>query len=305
MGYRLYFADYAYICTKIFIGYAMNDYRKVRFDMTPCSEDATDLLAAFLADEGYESFVPDEEGLTAYVPASAWSKDAVNNVIRDFPMNTTIQVKDVLVKGRDWNAEWEKNYFQPIVVGDKCVIHSTFHHDIPKVKYDIVIDPKMAFGTGHHATTAQVIESILAIDLRGRTVIDMGTGTAILSILTAMLGAKLMTAIEIDGFAYANAIENVEINGVCDVVRLINGDASALVGVEPADIFLANINRNVILRDIETYSSHLRNGGVMILSGFYEDDVSMIEAAARPLGLVTEAMRSRNKWTALTLRKHS
>ncbi len=283
----------------------MNDYREVRFDMTPCSEDATDLLAAFLADEGYESFVPDEKGLTAYVPASAWSKDAVNNVIRDFPMDTTIHVKEVLVEGRDWNAEWEKNYFQPIVVGDECVIHSTFHHDIPKAKYDIVIDPKMAFGTGHHATTAQVIESILAIDMRGRTVIDMGTGTAILSILAAMRGAELVTAIEIDGFAYTNAIENVDINGVSDVVKLINGDASALSEVEPADIFLANINRNVILGDIEAYASHLRNGGTMILSGFYEADVPIIESAARPLGLITEAIRSRDNWTALTLRKQS
>lgn len=283
----------------------MNDYREVRFDMTPCSEDATDLLAAFLADEGYESFVPDEKGLTAYVPASAWSKDAVNNVIRDFPMDTTIHVKEVLVEGRDWNAEWEKNYFQPIVVGDECVIHSTFHHDIPKAKYDIVIDPKMAFGTGHHATTAQVIESILAIDMRGRTVIDMGTGTAILSILAAMRGAELVTAIEIDGFAYTNAIENVDINGVSDVVKLINGDASALAEVEPADIFLANINRNVILGDIEAYASYLRNGGTMILSGFYEADVPIIESAARPLGLITEAIRSRDNWTALTLRKQS
>lgn len=283
----------------------MNDYREVRFDMTPCSEDATDLLAAFLADEGYESFVPDEKGLTAYVPASAWSKDAVNNVIRDFPMDTTIHVKEVLVEGRDWNAEWEKNYFQPIVVGDECVIHSTFHHDIPKAKYDIIIDPKMAFGTGHHATTAQVIESILSIDMRGRTVIDMGTGTAILSILAAMRGAELVTAIEIDGFAYTNAIENVDINGVSDVVKLINGDASALAEVEPADIFLANINRNVILGDIEAYTSHLRNGGTMILSGFYEVDVPIIESAARPLGLITEAIRSRDNWTALTLRKQS
>lgn len=283
----------------------MNDYREVRFDMTPCSEDATDLLAAFLADEGYESFVPDEKGLTAYVPASAWSKDAVNNVIRDFPMDTTIHVKEVLVEGRDWNAEWEKNYFQPIVVGDECVIHSTFHHDIPKAKYDIIIDSKMAFGTGHHATTAQVIESILAIDMRGRTVIDMGTGTAILSILAAMRGAELVTAIEIDGFAYTNAIENVDINGVSDVVKLINGDASALAEVEPADIFLANINRNVILGDIEAYTSHLRNGGTMILSGFYEVDVPIIESAARPLGLITEAIRSRDNWTALTLRKQS
>lgn len=281
----------------------MNDYREVRFDITPCSEDAGDLLAAFLGDIGYETFVPDATGLTAYVPEAMWSKDALDAIINDFPMEVSITAKDAFVEGRDWNSEWERNYFQPIIVGNKCVIHSTFHHDIPKAEYDIVIDPKMAFGTGHHATTSQVIEGILDTDLEGRSVIDMGTGTAILSILAAMRGAKTVTGIEIDEFAYANAIENVATNGVNDIVTLINGDASALANVAPADVFLANINRNVILNDFERYAERLKTGGTMILSGFYDDDIPMLENAATPLGLSIAKVSTRDKWTALTLIK--
>lgn len=281
----------------------MNDYREVRFDITPCSEDAGDLLAAFLGDIGYETFVPDATGLTAYVPEAMWSKDALDAIINDFPMEVSITAKDAFVEGRDWNSEWERNYFQPIIVGSKCVIHSTFHHDIPKAEYDIVIDPKMAFGTGHHATTSQVIEGILDTDLEGRSVIDMGTGTAILSILAAMRGAKTVTGIEIDEFAYANAIENVATNGVSDIVTLINGDASALADVAPADVFLANINRNVILNDFERYAERLKTGGTMILSGFYDDDIPMLEDAATPLGLSITKVSTRDKWTALTLIK--
>lgn len=281
----------------------MNDYREVRFDITPCSEDAGDLLAAFLGDIGYETFVPDATGLTAYVPEAMWSKDALDAIINDFPMEVSITAKDAFVEGRDWNSEWERNYFQPIIVGSKCVIHSTFHHDIPKAEYDIVIDPKMAFGTGHHATTSQVIEGILDTDLEGRSVIDMGTGTAILSILAAMRGAKTVTGIEIDEFAYANAIENVATNGVSDIVTLINGDASALADVAPADVFLANINRNVILNDFERYAERLKTGGTMILSGFYDDDIPMLEDAAAPLGLSITKVSTRDKWTALTLIK--
>lgn len=281
----------------------MNDYREVRFDITPCSEDAGDLLAAFLGDIGYETFVPDATGLTAYVPEAMWSKDALDAIINDFPMEVSITAKDAFVEGRDWNSEWERNYFQPIIVGSKCVIHSTFHHNIPKAEYDIVIDPKMAFGTGHHATTSQVIEGILDTDLEGRSVIDMGTGTAILSILAAMRGAKTVTGIEIDEFAYANAIENVATNGVSDIVTLINGDASALADVAPADVFLANINRNVILNDFERYAERLKTGGTMILSGFYDDDIPMLEDAATPLGLSITKVSTRDKWTALTLIK--
>lgn len=282
----------------------MNDYRQVRVDMSPAGDDASDLMAAFLADIGFESFVPDEGGLTAYIPAELFDREALAEVCASFPMQTQISFSDVLVEGQDWNSEWEKNYFQPIVVGQRCVIHSTFHTDVPAAEYDIVIDPKMAFGTGHHATTSQVIEALLNLDLHERTLIDMGTGTAILAILASMLGAKQVSGIEIDGFAFENAKENVRLNNRSNII-LINGDATALDALEPADIFVANINRNVITADIHRYAAKLLPGGTMLLSGFYVEDIPVVMAAAAPLGLEEVSHSERDRWTCLVLKKQA
>ena len=279
----------------------MNDYREVRLDMTPCSEDATDLMAAFLADAGFESFVPDATGLTAYVPEGLYDADAVRAVVDSFPMPCTVTVRDTFVEGRDWNAEWERNYFRPIVVDNRVAIYSSFHTGIPDAEYRIVIDPKMAFGTGHHATTSQVIRNLLRLDLTGKSVIDMGTGTGILAILSAMLGATRVTGIEIDGFAYVNAVDNIAVNRHPEI-RLINGDASALDGLEPADVFIANINRNIITADIAAYARALRPDGVMLLSGFYVEDIPVILAAAQPLGLREDGYTESERWVCLRLR---
>jgi ribosomal protein L11 methyltransferase len=280
----------------------MNDYREVRIDMHPCSEDATDLLAALLADVGFESFVPNESGLTAYVREGDFNREAINMIVADFPMHVSMTVHDNFIEGRDWNAEWEKNYFKPIVVGNKCAIYSSFHTDVPDAQYRIVIDPKMAFGTGHHATTSQVITALLSLDLAGKKVIDMGTGTGILAILASMLGATDVTGIEIDEFAYTNAVENVRLNNHAEI-KLINGDASALASVGEADVFVANINRNIITGDIDRYAAALRPGGVMLLSGFYVEDISVIMAAAQPLGLVQDSYTEEKNWTCLKLIK--
>lgn len=269
----------------------MNDYYELRIDLHQASEDATDYLAGLLADEGYESFVPDDRGLTAYVPADAFSEEAVRRVVDELaPITTADSVSHKLVEGRDWNQEWERNYFQPIVIAGRCVVHSSFHTDIPEAEYDIVIDPKMAFGTGHHATTTLILTRLLNMDLAGKSLIDMGTGTGILAILASMRGASPVTGIEIDSFAYANAVDNIALNGQ-SAIRLINGDASALEDVEPADVFVANINRNVITADIDRYVRRLKAGGTMLLSGFYEHDIPVVLEAAAPLGL-TEAARS-------------
>lgn len=271
--------------------------------MDPCSETATDLMAAFLADSGYESFVPDSDGLTAYIRKNDFDPAQVKAVLNDFPMECMICTSHTVVPGQDWNSEWEKNYFKPIVVGDRCVIHSSFHTDVPQAEYDIVIDPKMAFGTGHHATTSQVIEQILGHTVAGKQVIDMGTGTGILSILCAMLGAEKITGIEIDEAAYDNAVENIRLNRVDRTVRLIHGDASALSCLYKADLFIANINRNIITADIHRYVANLKSGGIMLLSGFYEDDIPVIMETAAPLGLCEESHSVRDRWTCLVLRK--
>lgn len=278
----------------------MNDYVEARFDVSPCDETSTDLLAALLCEKGYESFVPDETGLTAYVKQELFDADAFKEVVNDFPMEAVIDVKWSTVEGRDWNAEWEKNYFQPIVVDDLCVIHSSFHKDIPSMPYDIVIDPKMAFGTGHHQTTSLIIRRLLQLPIEGKRVIDMGTGTGILAILAAMRGAAKVDAIEIDAFAHVNAVENVKINNHPEI-NVILGDASALESLDNADIFIANINRNIITGDLKSYASRLNHGGIMLLSGFYENDIPVIMEEAVKYGLKEVTHTTCDNWACLQL----
>lgn len=286
----------------------MNDYYEVRADIAPCSEDATDVLAAMLADIDFESFVPDLGGLTAYVKAEDYDPEALSRTIDEFklmPFGCDISIKSTLIEGKDWNAEWEKNYFKPIVVGDRCVIHSSFHTDVPPAAFDIVIDPKMAFGTGHHSTTSLIIERLLDMPLQGKSVIDMGTGTGILAILAAMNGASPVTGIEIDGFAYENAVDNARLNGHPEL-RLVHGDASALADTEPADVFIANINRNIIIADLPAYASALKPGGSMLLSGFYQADAPLVTAEAARHGLTLRELASKpDGWALLVLDKQA
>lgn len=280
----------------------MNDYISVRIDATPCSEDITDLVAAFLADVGFESFEPDEKGLTAYIRATKDGARLAKDALSDFPITSDFKISSEFIKGEDWNSEWEKNYFKPIVIGDKVVVHSTFHKDVPKAEYDIVIDPKMAFGTGHHDTTSQMMCLILGLQLSGKSVIDMGTGTGILAILAKMRGAKTVTGIEIDEPAYLNAIEHASLNNV--ELNLFHGDARVLEGLPATDFLFANINRNIILGDLGKYSSVLKPGGEMLLSGFYEQDVEMIETECAKLSITEqERLVSVAGWTALRLRR--
>ena len=280
----------------------MNDYIEVRFDVEPCDATSTDVLAAMLCDVEFESFVPDESGLTAYVKRELYNEAAIADIVTSFPLQAQINWRAEVIEGQDWNSEWEKNYFQPIVVGDKCVIHSSFHTDIPKVEYDIVIDPKMAFGTGHHATTSLIIRQLLEMSLDGLSVMDMGTGTGILAILSALRGAEKVSAIEIDEFAYVNAVDNVKINGEPQI-NVMLGDASLLANEEPVDVFIANINRNIITADIAEYAKTLKSGGIMLLSGFYEEDVDVIMSQARLHSLDYQSHTVQDRWTCLRLVK--
>lgn len=290
----------------------MNNYIEARIelgyvDANACCEPdlttASDMLSAFLGEIGFESFVFENNVLTAYVRSEAFSSEAFAEVLDQLPLpQVTLSAETEEIEGRDWNHEWEKNYFQPIVVADRCVIHSTFHTDYPKCEYDIVIDPKMAFGTGHHATTSQIIAQLLEMDLIGKAVVDMGTGTGILAILAAMRGAAPVVAIEIDPAAEVNARENMVLNHQAQIdLRL--GDATMLEGCR-ADVFIANINRNIILNDLEAYAATLNRNAIMILSGFYESDIPMLEARAAAFGLeyVRHTTQGDN-WACLVLRK--
>ena len=263
----------------------MNDYTKVKFAVTPNEEMATDVLAALLAEIGFESFVPEDEGMSAYVPQALYNAENIANVVAEFPIEGFEITYDCqFIEGEDWNAQWEKNYFQPIVLGEDCVIHSTFHTDVPKARYDILIDPKMAFGTGYHQTTCHMLRAILASDMSGKSVLDMGCGTALLAILARKHGAEKVVAIDIDEFAYENAKENVALNGTPDIeVRL--GGADAIKESDSFDYVIANINRNILLMDMVNYVRCMHTGSQIFISGFYTEDMEVLKEEAARHGL--------------------
>lgn len=277
----------------------MNDYTKVKFTVTPNEEVATDVLAALLADIGFESFVPDNEGVEAYVPQALYDADAIEGVVAGFPVEGySITYSSEFIEGEDWNAEWEKNYFQPIVLGDECVIHSTFHTNVPKARYDILIDPKMAFGTGYHQTTCHMLRAILGSDMQGKSVLDMGCGTALLAILASKHGATDVVAIDIDEFAYENAKENIVLNGTPDIdVRL--GGADAIRENDSFDFVIANINRNILLMDMKNYVRCMHAGSQLFISGFYTDDMDVLKEEAERNGLRYIDYAENNRWAMM------
>ena len=277
----------------------MNDYTKVAFKVMPVNEAVTDILAAMLAEVGYETFVPEEQGMSAYIQQSLFSSSALDEVINDFPLEGfSFEYAVEQIEGEDWNAEWEKNYFQPIIVDDKCVIHSTFHTDIPAAEYDVVIDPKMAFGTGYHQTTCHMIRAILSADVEGKSLLDMGCGTALLAILAAMRGAKDIVAIDIDEFAYENALENIKLNNTPGIeVRL--GGAESIKEEDCFDFVVANINRNILLADINRYSGCMHSGSALFVSGFYVEDIEVLVAEAAKYGLSFVRSAEDNRWAMI------
>ncbi|MHB9141914.1 MAG: 50S ribosomal protein L11 methyltransferase [Paludibacter sp.] len=273
------------------------DYIEINFSIYPYEEYISDVLALELGEIGFDSFIPSLEGLSAYIPKSAFDELKIKNLLSDFPFEATIDYKVTQIESKNWNEEWEKNYFEPIVIGNDCVIHSSFHKNIPKATYDIVIDPKMAFGTGHHETTSLVIAQLLLMDLSGKTLLDMGCGTAVLAILGSMRGAKDIVAIDIDTWCTENSIENISINKISNIdVKL--GGAELLKDLH-FDIILANINRNILLTDMEYYAACLSSGGELYMSGFYVEDIPLIEAEANKNGLKLLEYKEKNNWVVV------
>ena len=218
-------------------------YLEFTFHTTPCTEIVNDVLSAVLGEAGFESFVEQTDGIAAYIQKDLYNETVLKEALADFPLpDTQVEYAYQEAEDKDWNEEWEKNFFQPIIIGDRCVIHSTFHRDIPQAEYDIVINPQMAFGTGHHETTSLIIGELLDNDLQGKSLLDMGCGTSILAILARMRGAAPCTAVDIDEWCVRNSLENIELNGV-DRISVFQGDASLLKDQEPFDVIIANINR--------------------------------------------------------------
>lgn len=271
-------------------------YLQLNITTTPASEVANDILAGVLADIGFESFMELPDGLAAYIPESLYDAKAVQQAIQDFPLTGThVEYHCTELPDKDWNEEWEQHFFRPILIGNRCVVHSTFHRDVPKADYDIIINPQMAFGTGHHETTGLIINELLNTDLKGLTVLDMGCGTSILAILARMKGARHCTAIDIDEWCVRNSQENIRLNRL-DNISVRQGDASLLKDAGPFDVVIANINRNILLNDMERYVACMKHNAILLMSGFYTDDLPLIEDEARRLGLHPDGHREQNRW---------
>ncbi len=273
-------------------------YSQATFQITAQESFVQDVLVAQLAEIGFETFEnPTEDTLVAYIQTDSFCEDSLHTLLADFPFEGITLTETALCENKDWNEEWEKNYFEPILIGDQCVIHSSFHKDLPVCQYDIIIDPKMAFGTGHHQTTSLILTELLQMDLQGKSLLDMGCGTAVLAILTSMRGANPITAVDIDNWCTENAVENMALNNITNINVLL-GDARVLDGMH-FDVILANINRNILLMDMERYVACLNEGGTLIMSGFYTEDIPVLEAKANSLGLHLIAQHSKDNWAAI------
>lgn len=273
-------------------------YIAYHFKVQPL-QPAVEILIAELGYAGFESFVETDEGVTAYIQKDEWN-DAILEEIQildseEFEISYTFED----IEQTNWNEEWEKN-FNPIIVDDLCSVRAPFHEK-PNTKYDIIIEPKMSFGTGHHETTHMMIQYILKNDVLGKSVLDMGCGTGVLAILAEMKGAKPIDAIDYDNWCYLNSLENVERNN-CKHITVIEGDASVLPG-RHYDIVIANINRNILLNDMETYVNTLNADGLLFLSGFYNDDIPIIKAECEKYKLTHMETFERHNWVALKFKK--
>ncbi len=276
--------------SNIYIGY--------HFTITPL-ELGSEILIAELGEKAFESFIETETGVSAFVQKDLWSE----NILEDIQIleNPEFKIEYTFeeIEQVNWNEEWEKN-FEPIDVDGKCHVRAPFHEKT-NAEFDIVIEPKMSFGTGHHETTHMMIQHLLETDLVGKKTLDMGCGTAILAILAEMKGAQPIDAIDIDNWCYLNSIENAERNN-CKHISVYEGDASLLEG-KKYDIIIANINRNILLNDMQQYVDCLNENGILFLSGFYTEDIPVISESCTSKGLTYVKQFERNNWVALKFKK--
>ncbi|MDO9595794.1 MAG: 50S ribosomal protein L11 methyltransferase [Lutibacter sp.] len=271
-----------------------NIYISYTFKVSP-KEPATEILIAELGEVGFESFVENEEGVEAFIQKNDWNAQVLDDiyVLKSGEFQISYEMREI--EQTNWNIEWEKN-FNPIQVDGLVSIRAPFHEN-PNLKYDIVIEPKMSFGTGHHETTHMMVQHLLDLNVAGKKVLDMGCGTGILAIFAEMKGAKPIDAIDIDNWCYQNSLENVERNH-CKHIAVYEGDASLLKD-KKYEVIIANINRNILLNDMHIYASCLSENGVILLSGFYKEDIPVIDAEVSKYGLKLDKQIERNNWVAL------
>ena len=260
----------------------------------PTSDIQHDMLTTMLGDLGFDSFMDDDMGMKAYCTEDQRDDQAVEELLRMEVFHGVKLLNVEAMPEKDWNELWEASY-QPVVVNERCRVRAPFHEPDPSFEFDLVIEPKMSFGTANHETTAQIITLMLETDFQGKEVLDMGSGTAVLAILAKKLGAAKTVAIDNDEWAYRNAFTNVALNGINDI-EIVLGDASAIKGTY--DVVLANINRNILLRDMHCYVDAMRPQAHIFFSGFYEEDLQSIKEEAAHLGLSYKRHLAKNRWVA-------
>ncbi len=261
----------------------------------PQNEALKDMFTELLGNVGFDSFMDVDEGFTAYCAENAFNKDVLDGILAMEQLADVQIVKREIIPDQDWNATWESSY-EPVVIDGICRIRAPFHEADNSYKFDLCIEPKMSFGTAHHETTAQIIKLMLSEDFKGKDVLDMGSGTGVLAILAKKLGSTMTVAIDNDEWAYRNALDNIKLNDENDIVVEL-GDANSLNNRQ-FDIIIANINRNILLRDMHEYVRCLKKGGKIFFSGFYEADLQLIRNEAERLRLTYLNHIKENDWTA-------
>ena len=270
-----------------------DSFIEYQFRVKP-KQPATDILIAELGELGFESFLETNEGVLAYIKKTDWDSKKLGQVAILGNPQFKIAFDSSEIDQQNWNAQWEAN-FEPIILGRHCAVRAPFHEK-PEVTYDIVITPKMSFGTGHHATTHMMLQFVLKNDMSGKSVLDMGCGTGVLAILAAMRGASKVHAIDMDHWSYLNAVENINLNRQDQIV--VKEGKVDLLKENRYDVILANINRNTLLNDIPSYADHLNEGGILVLSGFYRNDLPAISEKCASSGLSFQENLENNDWVS-------
>jgi ribosomal protein L11 methyltransferase len=272
------------------------EYLKVSFSFEKIEEYQQDLLIAALADIGFDTFEESDSKLNAFIVESEFDQNKLDEVLKDFETDFKSNYDIHKIKSENWNEEWEKN-FTPLIINDDCYVRATFHDQQPQYKYEIVIDPKMAFGTGHHQTTTMMMRYILDADVKDKVILDMGAGTGILGILASKRGAKEIVAIDNDDVCYRSAIENATLNEINNLTSLCG--SKEMIPAQDFDVILANINRNILLDQISHYAAVLKPGGSIYFSGFYENpDLDMIKEHCAKFNLNYTDHQKMNDWVA-------
>jgi ribosomal protein L11 methyltransferase len=274
-------------------------YTQISFKLNPDNQENREILVAMLSELPFESFDESEEKVMGYIPGETFDMSEIVDITDFIPFVT--EIKNELIPDKNWNEVWENNYFKPLLIGNRCLVRAPFHTEFEPAEFELVIEPKMAFGTGNHETTTLVAEQILDMDLTGKTVLDMGCGTGILGMLASLKGAKSVTAIDIDTWSFESTVENARLNNIFNLEAKL-GDAS-LLGNETYEIIFANIHKNVIINDLPIYESVLQSGGKLYLSGFYKHDMADVKTKAESLGLREIEFQEKNNWVVYSFKK--